>query len=539
MPAGTKDANIRVRQKGAKATDSSLKKVDNRLTSMGRSALTASAGFLGAAGLIVGFKKAVAAAGEQEQAEKRLEVALGGVNQSLLDQASALQQQTVFGDESIIGVQASVAAFTKNEDAIKQVTAATLDMTAATGMDLKAAGDLIAKTFGSSTNALARYGVVVEGAAGSTERLESLTEGIAKLWGGQATAQAETMTGRIDQMKNALGDTAEIVGGAASPAIVAMSEIVRDSAQAWNDWFNIFDGVRTDLVGGSDEIQSLAEEGVKLNEMVQGLKSGTVDYNDAAVELNMNWLLGINNANILAEAERLLLENQEALTESLREYNIEQENLARTTAEATLNLNLESDSLGGLEMAGDAATQTYKELAASIFKVGDAEKETGRLRETAVSAAISGISSLASINKNASHANALFAKRAAQLEAAVNTAAAVTLALKSAPPPFNFILAASTGAAGLAQIAAIEAAQFAGGGIVGGSGNRDTELIAATPGELILNAAQQDNVASQVSGGVVFNISGNLVASESEADRFAEIIENRSRLNLNNIQVKA
>ena len=55
-------------------------------------------------------------AGVQEQAEKSLEVALGKRSQALLDQASALQKVTTFGDEAIIGVQASLAAFLDSEE---------------------------------------------------------------------------------------------------------------------------------------------------------------------------------------------------------------------------------------------------------------------------------------------------------------------------------------------------------------------------------------------------------------------------------------
>ena len=106
---------------------------------------------------------------EQEKAEKQLETALGKTSSALLNQASALQQITTFGDEAIIGVQALIGSFTDDEEAIKSATKATLDLAAAKGMDLKAGGDLVSKTLGSSTNSLSRYGVEVEGAVGSTK----------------------------------------------------------------------------------------------------------------------------------------------------------------------------------------------------------------------------------------------------------------------------------------------------------------------------------------------------------------------------------
>ena len=107
------------------------------------------------------FKKLFNAIIVQEQAEKKLEAALGKVNTALLNQASALQQVTTFGDEAIIEVQALIGAFVKDEEAIKAATKATLDLAAAKGMDLKSAGDLVSKTLGSSTNSLSIYGIEV------------------------------------------------------------------------------------------------------------------------------------------------------------------------------------------------------------------------------------------------------------------------------------------------------------------------------------------------------------------------------------------
>ena len=164
-----KKLNIKVGLKGHKKAEKGLGKLDSRMKGLGSTALKLGGTFFAAQGIIRGFSTVIKLAGEQEQAEKRLETALGHTSNALLKQASALQKVTTFGDESIIGVQASIAAFVDSEEQIKKATEATLDMAVAMGMDLKSAGDLIAKTLGSSTNALSRYGIQVEGAVGSTE----------------------------------------------------------------------------------------------------------------------------------------------------------------------------------------------------------------------------------------------------------------------------------------------------------------------------------------------------------------------------------
>ena len=174
--------------------------------------------------LLSGMKNAIDLAGKQELAEKKLEASLGFTSQALLDQARALQQVSTFGDEAVIEAQALIGAFVKDEEAIKAATAATLDLAAAKGMDLVVAADLVSKTLGSSTNALSRYGIEVKGAVGSTVRLESLTGNLADVFGGQASAQAETMSGKLAQMKNALGDAAEAFGELLFPLVIPLAE---------------------------------------------------------------------------------------------------------------------------------------------------------------------------------------------------------------------------------------------------------------------------------------------------------------------------
>ena len=150
--------------------------------------------------------------GEQELAEKKLSAALGKTSPALLKQASALQQVTGFGDEAILSAQSLLAAFIKDEEQLKLATTATLDLAAAKGMDLNAAADLVGKSIGSSTNALSRYGIVVEGSAGSTLRLESAVKNISRLFGGQAVAQTKTINGQIKIFENNAGDLAEKIG---------------------------------------------------------------------------------------------------------------------------------------------------------------------------------------------------------------------------------------------------------------------------------------------------------------------------------------
>ena len=264
-----KEIVLRTKLKGAQKTKQGLKGIDSGIRSIGKSAMALGAGFFAAQGIISGFRSVISAAGQQELAEKKLESALGRTSQALLNQASALQQVSMFGDEAIIEAQALIAAFVDDEEQIKKATQATLDLAAAKGMDLTAAADLVSKTLGSSTNAMSRYGIEVTGAVGSTERLNSLTGNIANLFGGQASAQAETMTGSIEQMKNAVGDAAEAIGTLLSPVVITVTEGIKFLAEGLNMVITAFD----DAISMSNtQALVLTEAGIayeNLNNLIQ------------------------------------------------------------------------------------------------------------------------------------------------------------------------------------------------------------------------------------------------------------------------------
>ena len=233
-----KDIVLRTKLKGGKKTKEGLKGVSGGLGSLAKKAALAGGAFFAARGIINGLKSSVDLSAKQEMAEKKLEAALGHSSKALLAHASALQQQTMFGDEAILESQALLAAFIKDEEQLKKATQATLDLAAAKGMDLKAAADLVGKTVGSSTNAMSRYGIEVSGAVGETERLESLTTNVAKLFGGQAQAQTKTLAGAMAQAKNAMGDAGEALGDLIAPAVQAGAILTKDLAEKMEKAFD-------------------------------------------------------------------------------------------------------------------------------------------------------------------------------------------------------------------------------------------------------------------------------------------------------------
>ena len=283
--------------------------------------------------------------GEQELAEKKLEQALGRTSKGLLAQASALQRVTSFGDEAIISAQALIAAFVDDEEQIKAATAATLDLAAAKGMDLNAAADLVSKTLGSSTNSLSRYGIEVEGAVGSTERLDSLTKSIATTFGGQAKAQTDTYTGAMTQLSNIVGDLGEDIGSKLAPAVVKFAKglsslltsqtPVTVAAIEQNQQFNILLQTFKKLNPQSEARRRIINEiNTEYPDYIKNLKLEEASLEQIAkFEKESNELLlariviAMREEEIAAaklkseEAARKLVESQKELTKVTNKYN--------------------------------------------------------------------------------------------------------------------------------------------------------------------------------------------------------------------------
>jgi len=210
-------AKIQGLEKGLKKAQRSMRKFSRSTEKLGKSfsrSLTLP---------LAGFAAmSIKAFDTQAKAEAALNTALGDNEQafkSLTEQAKELQKVTLFGDEETIAAQTMLATMGLEEEAIRRLIPLVQDMATAKGMNLTAAADLVAKSVGSSTNALSRYGITIEGAVGSTERLDSAVESLSTMFSGQAQSAAEAGTGAWTQLTNAFMDFSEEVGKALLPLL--------------------------------------------------------------------------------------------------------------------------------------------------------------------------------------------------------------------------------------------------------------------------------------------------------------------------------
>ena len=237
-----KNLNIKVRAEGARRAKQDLKGVEGGLNKLGKAAATAASAFFAAKGLIKGFEKVIQLAAEQELAERKLEVALGGVSQGLLDQASALQKVSMFGDEAIIGQQAFLASLKFSEEQIKNIIPVAIDLAAATGMSLESAVRNTAKTFSGLAGELGELVPQLRELTAEEMMAGEAVTVLNDLFGGKAAGEEGTLVFNSRQLDMALGDLGETFGDVFTPAVSnatkAMADFTKKSAGV--DWQTVF-----------------------------------------------------------------------------------------------------------------------------------------------------------------------------------------------------------------------------------------------------------------------------------------------------------
>jgi hypothetical protein len=307
------------------------------------------------------FASVVKASSDQEDSIRRLTSALSdlgagtdAVVQSLSEQATQLQKTTTFADEAIINAQARIAAFTSEESAIKALTQASVDFAAAQGIDVVSAANLLGKTFGSSANALARYGVAVEGAADSSERLRSVVGGVTELFGGRAAAVAETFSGRIAQLKNVFGELEEAVG---------------DSITKNDELASGIETLKGNIEQATPQVAALSQAMVQLAVgSVNALSEFGRFIGDAALTLGD------------------LEENTDATRVSQEALNSTAERLGITVAELQINLAAAALRTQALDVASAGAAQSLLQQAGAAASAASASKNLAAENEIAATA---------------------------------------------------------------------------------------------------------------------------------------------------------
>jgi hypothetical protein len=247
-----------------------------------------------------------------------------------------------------------------------------------------------------------------------------------------------------------------------------------------------------------DRIKANEELGIILEEQAkQMLALQQIQVKAAQIEFNK--LENQENLIALTEAQNELLAIEAQITGFQSEQLTNQVSLQRELQDVKKELALEGVSERERELI--EVEQQYDELFRLAEKSGTditalEEQKAKAIRlirnqqtRDALDAASESLENMKQIMGEETNAG----KAAAVAQATINTYSAATAALDDAPVPFNFVLAATTIAAGLQninKILTVQEPQLAQGGMVGGYGTGTSDSVSArlSKGESVINA---------------------------------------------------
>ena len=178
-----------------------------------------------AVGKIFGFmKEGVQMFEKSDDAIHKLTFAVGAASGELEKYAEAQAKVTRFKKTELTDGMAFAGMYTKDAEQIKKLTQAAMDLAAAKGWSFEQANQVIVRTFGSEVKMMRGVQLAVEGAAGSEERLKSITEGLSNHFGGVAAAMADTYAGRMNQVEKNVAGLQKRLGAELLPAIDTVAE---------------------------------------------------------------------------------------------------------------------------------------------------------------------------------------------------------------------------------------------------------------------------------------------------------------------------
>ena len=507
--------NIKVTTQGATKAKQELGGLSGSISKMGKAVGIATTAYFGARGLISGLSTVITLAGEQEQAEKKLSFALGRTSKALLDQATALQKTTRFGDEATIAQMGFLASIGFTEEKIKEVIPVAMDLAEATGMSLESAVRNTAKTFSGMAGELGELVPQIRELTAEQMKAGDAVKVMGELFEGQASAQAETLTGKLEQTKNAIGDAGESLGELLAPTVILTANAVAFLSD------KLVSGAKFigDLIAGSDTAKDTT------NEFAGAQKKLAEETERANVALK----------DQLTEEE---LRNQfSEKTVAGYQAEIAQLEELKMVLQGKSELEIEMRKAGGSSGVSDAIKEEIDSLIslrAQVLLLQDAEddrelkkkqieleKEKKKLKGEALiqdlkSAALSGQSAIGAMKS---------VVRAETMEAVSGYISSV---LKGTPYPLNLILAAG------------------GGGLVAGLMDKALSTVTAETGfegvvtKPTMFLTGENNKPEQVSvtplgggsaSGITVKISAPLV-DETVVESIIPAIERAKRMNL-------
>lgn len=559
--AGSKKASLILELKDM--ASAGIAKVNGALSSLTAVAAGVAASM---AVLFAGMMKALAAYGEQESAISKLNNALSNqgiksqaVTKDLIAFADQMQNTTVYADEVVLSAMALGVSFGLTGDKLKQATVAASNLASFMGTDLRQAMLLVGKAAAGETGTLSRLGIVIADNIPKSERYEAVIAKLNERFGGAASRETETYAGKMKQLGNSFDELWEIVGGfLAGPAklyigwlkdaAVYWKEVltpsgIKDTSAMVNRFQKEADALDTSIARQKATIQSFNEEQARAgNKSYDKALADLASFEKAKAALVARHGKEIAEKPIIPQGKGPSVVDEEAAKKAEKEKQdlIEKATLqidtANTTEEELTNIRTNA-------MAQELIDKGQQDLAIQLLDEQDTENKNAlqkkktenekKQNEDRAKNLYSTLSTIATMSGSHNKTLAAVGKTAAITTATMDTYAAANKALASAPPPWNFALAALVTAAGMANVANIAGVKLAQGGMIMPSAGGTTAIMAEAGKPEVAIPLDDDRTKEKLrdvmggGGNTIVIQAGVVVADDYSLGEFADRIEEK------------
>jgi hypothetical protein len=508
--------NIKVTAQGAKKAQDDLKGVEGAISKMGKAVGIATGAYFGARGLISGLSTVVQLSAEQELAEKKLSTALGRTSKSLLEQASALQKVTTFGDEAIISQQAFLASLNFSEERIKEIIPLALDLSSATGMALDSAVRNVSKTFSGLQGELGELIPQLKELTQEELKAGGALEVISELMGGSAQENTETLAGKLEQTRNAVLDAGESLGELLAPTVIATADAVAFLSDKLVSGAKFIGNL---IAGGDTATETTNEFAGAQKKLAEETERANVALKDQLTEEQLlNQFTEKTVAGFQAEIAQLQERKMVLLGNTEQEIELRKAGFSRVDVPPLIKeeIDLLISLRNQVKFLQDA--EDNRELLKEQKKL---EEEKAKLKEENIQKDLRG----AILSGQSAKQAMTSVVRAETMEAVAGLLSSI---LKSVPYPFNLIAGAGAGAV---------ASSLMDNALASVTAETGFEGVVTKPTMFLTgenNKPEQVSVVplgGQSASGITVNISAPLV-DETVVDSIIPAIEKAKRMNL-------
>lgn len=172
--------------------------------------------------LVDGVKAAI----EDEKAQAKLATTLENTTGATKEQIKAVEDQilqmslaTGVADDQLRPSFEKLVRATNDVEKAQKLQTLALDIAAGSGKDLDAVSQSLARAYDGNTSALSRLGIGLSSAELKSMTFDDVTAQLAETFGGQASIQADTFSGKVARLQVAFDEAKESVGARLLPIL--------------------------------------------------------------------------------------------------------------------------------------------------------------------------------------------------------------------------------------------------------------------------------------------------------------------------------